>query len=165
MSGTVLEFPILESNAEPEFHNMPARTNRRLHISAEEGRRRLLAGTLPPWSVILGNLRFADLDKPIFPANVHVCGSLTLLNCLGMTKLGNGLEIDGEADFTGTPLTKLPRLLRVGGTLCLIGTAVKGVPRDLIVREGVIVDEFASASLRALAGKRPVKWIEPEINF
>jgi hypothetical protein len=39
------------------------------------------------------------------------------------------------------------------------------VPRDLFVRDGVIVDEFATASLRALTVKSPVKWMPPVINF
>ncbi len=90
------------------FHNMPARTNRRLHVSAEEGRRRLLDGTLPPWSVILGMLYFTEQDKPLFPPNTHVCGSLTLYNCHCVTKLSDNLRIDGPADFSGTPLKKAP---------------------------------------------------------
>jgi hypothetical protein len=145
MTGTVLQFPKLERKAGLVFQDQPARTNRRLHVSAEEGRRRLLAGTLPPWAVILGRLHFSELETPMFPPNLHICGSLTLHNCHGVTKLSDGMRIDGGADFTGTPLTKLPRKLRVNGVLDLTGTKVKGVPRDLFVRDGAIVDGFATA--------------------
>lgn len=131
----------------------------------EEGRRRLLAGTLPPHAVILGNLHFSDREKPMFPPHVRICGSLDLYNCLGVTKLGDGLEVDGSASFVGTPLTRLPRRLRVGGHLDITGTNIKGVPRDMVVQEGVFVDEFASASLQALAVKRPAKWMPPVISF
>lgn len=165
MKGTVLQFPKLERKTGPVFRDLPARTNRRLYISAQEGRRRLLAGTLPPWSVIHGSLHFSEQDRPLFPPHLHVCGAVTLCNCHGVTKLGDDLRIDGPGDFTGTPLTKLPRRFHVNGVLDLTNTKVKGVPRDLFVRDGVIVDEFATASLRALMVKRPVKWLPPVVNF
>jgi hypothetical protein len=164
VKGTVLQFPKLDSTG-PKFRGMRARTNRRLHITAEEGRRRLLAGTLPPWSVVLGSLHFTEFDKPSFPPNLRICGSLTLYNCHTITKLADGLQIDSNADFTDTPLTRLPRRSRVGGILDLTGTKVKGVPRDLVVTGGVIVDEFASDSLRKLASKSPVKWMPPVVNI
>jgi len=165
VKGTVLQFPKLERKTGPVFRDLPARTNRLLYVLAQEGRRRLLAGTLPPWSVIHGSLHFSEMDSPLFPPHLHICGSATLHNCHGVTKLGDDLRIDGPADFTGTPLTKLPRGLRVHGVLDLTNTKVKGVPRDIFARDGVIVDEFASDSLRALASKNPVKWMSPVINF
>lgn len=169
VKGAVLEFPKHDRKTGPEFRDLPARTNRRLHISAEEGRRRLLAGTLPPWSVILGSLHFSFDDKPVFPPNTRVCGMLTLYDCYQVTKLANGLRVDGDLDITGTSIKKLPRLLRVFGRLSISNNwEIKGVPRDLFVRYGVEVDEYGSASLRRLAGKRPVKWLPqlPQvINF
>ncbi len=165
MKGTVLQFPKLERKTGPVFRDLPARTNRRLYISGQEGRCRLLAGTLPPWSVIMGSLHFTEMDRPLFPPHLHICGSLTLYNCHSVTKLGDDLRVDGTVDFTGTPLKKLPRRLRVYGVLDLTDTQVKGVPRDLFVRDGVIVDEFATASLRALTVKQPVRWMSPVVSF
>ncbi len=46
-------------------------------------------------------------------------------------------------------------------SLTSTNTEVKGVPRDLFARDGVIVGEFASDSLRSLATKKPVKWMSP----
>ena len=163
MTGTVLEFPKLNSTG-PKFRETPAYANRRLHISAEEGRRRLLAGTLPPKSVVLGSLRFTELDRPLFPPNLRICGSLTLYNCNGVTKLGDDLQIEGNADFTGTPLSRLPRKFHVEGDLDLTDTNIKGCPRDLSVKGTVIVGEFASASLKALASRKPASEMPPVIN-
>ncbi len=165
MTGSVLQFPRHENNSTgPKFRDTPARTNRRLHIGAEEGRRRLLAGTLPPWSVVLGSLYFSGDERPLFPPYTRVCGSLTLYNCRLVTKLGDGLEVEVNADYTGTPLKRLPRKHRVGGILTVVDTNIKGVPRDLVAKDGVIVDEFASPSLRALASRNPVKWMSPVLN-
>jgi hypothetical protein len=164
MTGTVLTFPKHNSTG-PKFRETPAHANRRLHISAEEGRRRLLAGTLPPRSVVLGSLHFSELDRPLVPPNLRVCGSMTLHNCHGVTKLGDGLQVDENADFTGTPLSRLPRRSHFKRNLDITDTNIKGVPRDLIVGGRVIVGEFASASLQALASRKPANGMSPVINF
>lgn len=164
MKGTVLEFPKHKSTG-PKFRETLARANRRLHIPAEEGRRRLLAGTLPSRSVVHGCLRFSELDRPLFPPNLRICGSLTLYNCHGVTKVGDGLQVTDNVDFTGTPLTRLPRQFHVKGNLDLTDTNIKGVPRDLIVDGVVTVSEFASASLQALASRKSANRMSPVINF
>lgn len=164
MKAKVLQFPKPVKSHEPQFREVPARTNRTRHMTPEEGRARLLAGTLPPWSVIHGSVYFSEGERPIFPPNVRICGSLTLHNCFEVTKLADGLRIDGNADFTGTPLKRLPRKLNIKGYLDLTGTDLKGWPRDLVVKDGVAVDEFASLSLRTLAQKRPLRWMTPAMN-
>ncbi len=163
--GAVLEFPKMTDSTGPKFCETPTRNKRRLYIGAEEGRRRLLAVTLPPRSVVLSGMHFSESEKPLFPPDLRICGSLTLFNCHGVTKLGDGLQVEGNADFTGTPITRLPRRFRVMGYLSIIDTKIMGVPRDLRPEGGVIVGEDASASLKALAVKQPVKWMSPVVNF
>jgi hypothetical protein len=88
-----------------------------------------------------------------------------LYNCHGVTKIADGLKVDGNVDVVDTPLSRLPLAFRIKGILTLIHTNIKGVPRDMNPQGGVVVDEDASPSLQALAARNPVKFVTSNLPF
>jgi hypothetical protein len=114
--------------------------------------------------VILGSLNFSGDDNPLFPPDTRICGSLVLYHCYKVTKVGDGLEVEGNADYIGT-LRRLPRRHKVRGILTIMGTDIKGVPRGLVAEGGVIIDEAASPSLRDLATRMPCRWSSSTVEM
>ncbi|MDI3255151.1 hypothetical protein [Pseudacidobacterium ailaaui] len=129
----------------------------RQHVSAKEGRDRLLAGTLPAGSIVHGSLYFSDADKPVMPLDLTVKGSLTMYDCFQVEELADGLTVEGDADFFNTWLKRVPRRMRVSGSLDLSCTRLESVPDDLFVGGGVVILDYvvASPALRELVEKFP----------
>lgn len=125
--------------------------NRRPHFTPREARLMILRGSLPPGSIISGNLNFYDGSTPKFPPGTHIKGNLRLFGCGEGTRLGPGITIDGVADFTGSALTSLPKRLKVGIGLDVSKTLVRVFPPSLKVGEIIHIDESATRAMRAVA--------------
>ena len=161
MRGNNTSRPAVPARSAPRQGQRDTHSRQRHHLTPRQAAPLILRGTLPPQSVVTGNLTFQDNREPIFAPGTHIRGNLRLLGCGKGTKLAGGMTIDGIADFSMTPLTALPERFTVGMCLDVSDTHIQEFPRNLKVGWKIQVGKNATQSMKARVAALDRKTCQP----
>jgi len=121
--------------------------NHSTELSARVAASRMCNGILRAGTTICGDLVLPKNAYAILPRKTHIRGSVMMIWCSGV-KLGDGLTIDGNADFSLSDIERFPRRLTVKGDLFLIGTTgFERFPPDMKVEGLIHLDDSATQSM------------------